>query len=295
MSDAHGMRETNEVERFSPARRTIVDALSVGWGRHMSHALIELDVTRARQLIHLHKVATGETLSFTAFIARCVARAIDADKHLHAYRDWRNRLVLFDDVDVVILVEAAANTVAIPHIVRAANRKTVRDIHDDIRRIQSQPARSAQRSGWLMRLSTILPGAARRLFLRSLRKNPAWLKRTSGTVVVSSVGMFGRGGGWALAIVPLHTLAITVGGVQEKPWVVAGRIEAREILDVTIAIDHDVVDGAPAARFVQRFRDLVESADGVPEAIAASTPREGTRAMTPESPTAAERTKAANP
>jgi pyruvate/2-oxoglutarate dehydrogenase complex dihydrolipoamide acyltransferase (E2) component len=283
MADAHNMRETHELRPFSTARRTIVDALSVGADRHMSHALIELDVTRPRNLIHLHKVATGEALSFTAFIARCVARAVDGDKHLHAYRDWRNRLVLFDDVDVVILVEAAANAVAIPHVVRVVNRKTVREIHDDIRRIQSQPASSAERAGWLMRLSTVVPGAARRLFLRVLRRNPSWLKRTSGTVVVSSVGMFGRGGGWALGIVPLHTLAVTVGGVQEKPWIVAGRIEAREILDVTIAIDHDVVDGAPAARFVQRFRDLVESADGLPEAIAGSTRREGARAATHES------------
>jgi pyruvate/2-oxoglutarate dehydrogenase complex dihydrolipoamide acyltransferase (E2) component len=274
MAHAQEIRETHELEPFSAGRRIIADALGVGADRHMSHALIELDVTRARHLIHLHKVATAEALSFTAFIARCVARAIDADKHLHAVRDWRNRLVLFDDVDVVVLVEAAASAVAIPHVVRAANRKTVREIHHDIRRIQAQPDSSAQRSGRLMRLSAAVPGAARRLFLRILRKHPAWLKRTSGTVVVSSVGMFGRGGGSALGLVPLHTLAVTVGGVQEKPWVVAGRIEAREILDVTIAIDHDVVDGAPAARFVQRFRDLVESADGLPEAIAASAPRE---------------------
>jgi len=266
-TDRVGTRETHQLEPMSSARRTIVDALSVGSRRHMSHALIELDVTRARNLIHLHGAAAGEVLSFTAFIARCVARAIDADKHLHAYRDWRNRLVLFDDVDVALLIEPAANQVAIPHVVRAANRRTVREIHEEIRHIQSQPGSSAQRSGRLARLSAVVPGMVRRLFLRMLRRTPSWLKRTAGTVVVSSVGMFGRGGGWALGIAPLHTLAVTVGGVDERPWVVAGRIEARQILDVTIAVDHDVVDGAPAARFVHRFRQLVESADGLQEAI----------------------------
>ncbi|WP_205625975.1 2-oxo acid dehydrogenase subunit E2 [Halorubrum tropicale] len=30
-----------------------------------------------------------------------------------------------------------------------------------------------------------------------------------------------------------------------------------------MTFDHDVVDGAPAARFVQRLRELVESAHGV--------------------------------
>jgi 2-oxoacid dehydrogenases acyltransferase (catalytic domain) len=31
------------------------------------------------------------------------------------------------------------------------------------------------------------------------------------------------------------------------------------MLDVTISLDHDLVDGAPAARFARRLADLVES------------------------------------
>jgi pyruvate/2-oxoglutarate dehydrogenase complex dihydrolipoamide acyltransferase (E2) component len=56
---------------------------------------------------------------------------------------------------------------------------------------------------------------------------------------------------------PSHTLGITVGGIEEKPGVVDGRIEAREFLNVTLDFDHDIVDGAPAARFAQQFRELV--------------------------------------
>jgi pyruvate/2-oxoglutarate dehydrogenase complex dihydrolipoamide acyltransferase (E2) component len=36
-------------------------------------------------------------------------------------------------------------------------------------------------------------------------------------------------------------------------------IEIREFVDLTISIDHDVVDGAPIARFVNDFRNLIES------------------------------------
>lgn len=67
------------------------------------------------------------------------------------------------------MVEPEAGQVAIPHIVRAANRKTFREIHGEIRRVQSRPAASEQRSGWLAR-------------------HPHWLRRTSGTTVVSAVG-----------------------------------------------------------------------------------------------------------
>ena len=46
------------------------------------------------------------------------------------------------------------------------------------------------------------------------------------------------------------TLTVTVGGITKKPGVVDDRIEIREFLDLTISIDHDVVDGAPKVRFV---------------------------------------------
>ena len=96
------------------ARHDVIDALEVGIHRHMVHALLELDVTRARQILREGATSTGERLSFTAFIVASLARAIDENKRLHAYRDWRGRLVLFDEVDVVTLVESEVDAVAIP-------------------------------------------------------------------------------------------------------------------------------------------------------------------------------------
>ena len=249
-----------EVKPFPRERHDVVDALEVGVRRHMVHALLEFDVTRARELIRGPDVDAGERLSFTAFIVASLARAIDEDRRLHSYRDWAGRLVLFDEVDVVTLIESEVDAVAIPHVIRAANRRTVREIHDEIRRVQAQPAASAQRSGLLMRLSAFTPGLLRRLFFRALRRNPRSLKRVAGTTLVTSVGMFGMGQGWAVGIVPLHTLGLTVGGITSKPGVVDGRIVPREYLALTASIDHDIVDGAPAARFVARLREIVENA-----------------------------------
>jgi len=56
-------------------------------------------------------------------------------------------------------------------------------------------------------------------------------------------------------------LALTVGGVETKPWIVDGRVEPRELLSMTVSFDHDIVDGAPAARFVSTLREMVEDAD----------------------------------
>lgn len=62
---------------------------------------------------------------------------------------------------------------------------------------------------------------------------------------------------------PNHTLQLTLGGIARKPGVVEERIEIRDYLDVTISLDHDLVDGAPAARFTQRLRELIESGYGL--------------------------------
>jgi hypothetical protein len=137
----------------------------------------------------------------------------------------------------------------------------VREIHEEIRLVQRAPAASGQRSGPLMRLSRLTPGLLRRAFFRVLRRSPLGLKRTAGTTLVTSVGMFGMGAGWAVGIVPLHTLALTVGAVTTKPAVVEGRVEPRELLALTASFDHDIVDGAPAARFAARLRSIVERAE----------------------------------
>lgn len=250
-----------EAKPFPRARHDIVDSLEVGVRRHMVHALLELDVTRPRQVLRDHEARTGEKLSFTAFLVSSLGRAIDGDRRLHACRDWRGRLVLFDDVDVVTLVETERNGVAIPHVVRAVNRRSAADVHAELRGVQAEPRSSAQRSGVLARLSRYTPGVARRAFFRALRRNPQWLKRAAGTALVTSVGMHGFGAGWAVGIVPLHTLALTVAGITTKPRYVDGRLEPRELLAVTASVDHDIVDGAQAARFVKQFRALVENAD----------------------------------
>ena len=62
---------------------------------------------------------------------------------------------------------------------------------------------------------------------------------------------------------PSQTLTVTIGGLAEKPGVVDGRIEVREFVHLTVSVDHDIVDGAPAARFTQLFKELLEGNYGL--------------------------------
>ncbi len=74
--------------------------------------------------------------------------------------------------------------------------------------------------------------------------------------------MFGRGSGWGIPV-PNHSLQLTLGGTVDKPGVVDHRIEIRKFISVTVSFDHDIIDGAPAARFMERLRKLVENGYGI--------------------------------
>ena len=107
-----------------------------------------------------------------------------------------------------------------------------------------------------------LPSFVRRPLMRMMFKDPHRAKELAGTVLLTAVGMFGEGGGWGIPLIQ-HTLGVTLGGIAEKPVVIEGQIEVRERLSITVSFDHDIIDGAPAARFTERFKDLIERGHGL--------------------------------
>ena len=250
-----------QVLPYPRERGVITDGGRIAARRHTVRGLVEMDVTEPRRLLQEHRAHTGETISFTAFVIACLGKAIDENKMMHAYRDWRNRLIVFDEVDVntIVEIEYEGRKVTLPHFIRAANKRTVRDIHNEIRAVQHKPKQTREfRALWFARL----PQFARDIFYWYVYKNPLLLKKTFCTVGMTALGMFGNGGGWAIPF-GVHTLDVALGGIAEKPGVVNGRIEIREYLDVTLNFDHDIVDGAPAARFTARFQELIESGFGL--------------------------------
>jgi pyruvate/2-oxoglutarate dehydrogenase complex dihydrolipoamide acyltransferase (E2) component len=248
---------------FPWARAPIVDSLRVARRKLMIQALVEVDVTAARAFFADHRRATGESLSFTGFTIACVAQAVEEHPLVQAYRHGARRLIVFDDVDVCTLVEhdVGAGKVATPLVIRAANRKTFREIHHEIRSAQAVGI-GGPRTVRLMRLYPYLPRLLRTAFWRAFDHFPRLKARIGGTVVVTALSMFGSGVGWGIPITD-YTLAFTLGGIAEKPAVVDGRIEVRQILCLTISADHEVVDGAPLARFLHTLKDLIERGYGL--------------------------------
>jgi pyruvate/2-oxoglutarate dehydrogenase complex dihydrolipoamide acyltransferase (E2) component len=229
----------------------------------MIHGLLEADVTEARALLREHKARTGESLSFTAFLCACLGKAVDEHKAVQAFRLSGNRLILFDDVDICIRIEreVAGQKYVVPYILRAANRKSFHELHEEIRAAQVADTRDRLTRFWFLPVALYRPFIW--TFTRIARSRPQVWKENMGTVGVTSLGMFGRGAGWGIPLAAPTSLMVTVGGIGEKQTLVEGRVESREYLSLTISVDHEVVDGAPATRFTQRFKELIESGYGL--------------------------------
>jgi pyruvate/2-oxoglutarate dehydrogenase complex dihydrolipoamide acyltransferase (E2) component len=266
-------------------RRVWLNTLDMSWPAHPIYGLLEVDVTVPRRVIAEHKKRTGETLSFTGYLTFCLAQAVAEDKSVQAYLRSRKQLVVFDDVDVGLMVErkVGENQTLMGHVIRGANRKTYREIHEEIRLVQSTPVPPGRGMPSWFRSAMLLPWPLSRLFKALLvlvmRRDPTIAVSMAGTVSISSVGMFGGGhGGWGLSPTP-QPLALVVGSTSQKPAFIDGRIEPREILHLTVMFDHDIVDGAPAARFTRRLVELIESGHGLDEYQIGSRRENCTRAF----------------
>jgi pyruvate/2-oxoglutarate dehydrogenase complex dihydrolipoamide acyltransferase (E2) component len=78
-----------------------------------------------------------------------------------------------------------------------------------------------------------------------------------GNVAITSVGMIGKADGWFIPI-SVHPICFGIGRISKKPIVVNDKIEIREMLKITILLDHDVIDGGQMARFVGNLSDKLE-------------------------------------
>lgn len=257
------------VERFSAERRAISTANGMYWQKHCMYGLLEVDVTAARRFIERRKAQTGEGLSFTGYLVFCLARAVEENKAVQAYLKGRKQLVVFDDVDVSIMVERKIGETRglMGHVIRRANRKTYPEIHQEIRAVQASPVPQGRGMPRWFQTGLLLPWPLSRMFTALLsmatRRDPTIFTAMAGTVGISSVGMFSKGeSGWGF--VPAeHALDLIVGSIAWKPAVVEGRIEPREILNLTMVLDHDLINGGPATRFARRLVELIESGYGL--------------------------------
>jgi pyruvate/2-oxoglutarate dehydrogenase complex dihydrolipoamide acyltransferase (E2) component len=258
-----------KVVPYSKVRRLMAITLRSAQRTPMIHGLLEVDVTKAQGFLRDHKAKTGESLSFTAFIITCLAHAVAENKAVQACRKGSKHLVLFDEVDVATAIERdmAGQKQPMIYIIRAANTKTFREIHHEIRVAQVKAVEQAWEGfkGFAF-LPLVVFRVVWPIFWWLLGRFPQVQKKYGGTVGLTAVGMFGKGSGWGIPVA--NRTQITLGGITEKPDIVDDHIAIRDYLSITLSFDHTIIDGAPAARFATRLKELIESGYGLYESEA---------------------------
>jgi pyruvate/2-oxoglutarate dehydrogenase complex dihydrolipoamide acyltransferase (E2) component len=258
--------------RYPSGRQLTFDLGKIGRGKHHVQALLEVDVTEARSKIKQHRHA-GRKASFTAWLIKVIADGVARHPPISGInRPQGNKVVVFGEVDISIVIEKDVNgtRVPLPYVIRQADQKTLDQIHAEIEAAKSQAfedegdyvlGKKYNPTGmkWFVKFPQWLRLALMRVFLFN---NPQRVKNAMGTVMITTVGLVGHTRGWIIPL-SMHPLCLAFGSLNEQPAVYHGEIQKREILHLTVLIDHDVIDGVPAARFVDDLVKKLENGWGL--------------------------------
>jgi pyruvate dehydrogenase E2 component (dihydrolipoamide acetyltransferase) len=189
----------------------------------------EIDMSAAVEARSRLKKLTpeGEVVpSFNDMIVKACALALKEFPLANgAYRD--GRFELYSRVNVGVAV-AAQDALVVPTVFDA-DKKGLREIATDARRLAGK-----------VRDGSITPP-----------------ELSGGTFTVSNLGMYGVSNFSAVINTPQAAI-LAVGAITEKPAVRDGEITTAHLLGVTLACDHRILYGAPAAEFLARIRSLLE-------------------------------------
>ena len=221
-------------DRASPVRRLIAERMSAS-ARATAPVTLTTDAD-ATELVRVRAGLRAEALaagtpppSYTDCLVKLVAVALLEHPSLNASLDGE-RLVRHRAVHVGVAVDTPRGLLAC----------VLRDVPDTpLRALAVESARLVGQA----RAGTLSPDALR-----------------GGTFTVSNLGAYEIDAFTPIVNLP-ECAILGVGRIVARAVVVdeaAGLIAARKMVALSLTFDHRVVDGAPAARFLQRVKQLVE-------------------------------------
>lgn len=230
------LAKAGELERIAatPMRRAIAErtVLSKSQVPHF-YAIVEIDMTAAQamrqELPGAAKAADQTRPSITDLALQAAARALRDVPALNASYQ-QGQIVRYRDINIGLVV-GLPEGMLIP-VVRRADQLSLCE----------------------------LMAATRRLRQKAAAGSLAQSELSGGTFTLSNLGMFGVDS-FIAVIQPPEAAILALGAVRPQPVVVAGEIVVRSMMTATLSADHRVADGITAARFLSRFRELLETPD----------------------------------
>ncbi len=189
----------------------------------------ELDVSelhRCREQLKLEPGIVGGVVTYTDFFIKMTALVLRDLRQFNASLEG-DEILEWADINVGFAV-AIEGGLVVP-VIRRADTKPLMEIR-------------AERTGLLERAQA-----------SALRPDDV----SGGTFTISNFGTYGSWMGTPL-INPPQAAVLGLGEIRQKPAVHDGQIVPRWLMGYALTIDHRVLDGADAGRFLRRFRELCE-------------------------------------
>ena len=209
-------------------------AIATNMRRSVSNAAqlsfhLDVDMTQVTALRRKHSRGSDVSLSATDIIMKACAEALLKNPQLNTVLS-DGKVYYFDQVDIGIAV--ALNEGLVVPVIKNVQAKTVKELASE-RKDVSGRARDGKLKADEM---------------------------TGGTFTLTVLGTVD---GFTPLLNPGRSAILGVGRVAKKAVVVGDEIVAREMATLSLTVDHQVVDGAPASAFLRRLKQLIEH----PEAL----------------------------
>lgn len=244
-----------EEYQFAKSRIATIDTCDLGRKKNHVVALLEIDVTSSREKLKKYKKDIAK-ISYNAWLIKVISATVQENKSLAAFRNGKRKTIVFNDINVSFLVEKELNgeKIPLPVLIEKASTLEIETITKQLNDskhavssknqlvIQKQATRAEQ-------LYYYFPAWIRKTIWKYLFKHPRLLFSKMGNVAITSLGMYGQIHGWFIPI-SIHPICFGIGSIVKKPVVLNDKIEIREMMNMTVLIDHDVIDGAKMARFI---------------------------------------------
>jgi len=246
---------------LSFGRRMVAASASVTKDKNAIHCISEVDITKPRYLIKKYFEKTGEKLSLTAYIVASLSNIIKDYPQFNSFIKGK-KLIFLDDITISVLIEREIDGEKVPEPIgiQKAQHKTYLQIHKEIREAKNQQTNklgSLSGKTWI----TLIPDFILKFIIRIADQNIHMAKKY-GKIAVTAVGMYSKEPIWFIP----HgsaTVLLTIGSIDKKVIELDNQFVSREHLCLTVSFNHDIVDGAPAARFINDLINEIKSGENI--------------------------------
>jgi len=214
--------KVKETIPLSGFRKTTAERVSASF-KTVPHSTIMMEAN-ASKAARLHERLQ---VSYTTILVKAVAKALREHPMINSTLEG-TQIKIFEDVNLGVAVATEYGLVVL--VIHNADRKSLKEIDSTIKEL-TEKARQGK-----------------------LAKE----ELTGGTFTITNLGMYGVDF-FTPIINPPEAAILGVGKIVEKPMVIDGKIETQQSMILSLSYDHRIVDGAPAAQFLQKVKELLEN------------------------------------